>query len=75
MTVIDDRARRRLLRRGYALESVTLGWNMIGIAVLAVAAVAARSVALALYLAVQSALVLATGFRSQHCRPGSPGPR
>ncbi|BCJ32313.1 hypothetical protein [Actinocatenispora sera] len=47
MTVTDDRARRRLLRRGYALELVTLGWSMIGIAVLAVAAMTARSVALA----------------------------
>jgi divalent metal cation (Fe/Co/Zn/Cd) transporter len=36
-----------LLRRGRVLEGVTLGWNVAGIAVLAVAAVAARSVALA----------------------------
>ena len=36
-----------LLRRGLALEYVTLGWNVVGIAVLAVTAVAARSVALA----------------------------
>jgi hypothetical protein len=36
-----------LLRRGFALEYVTLGWNVAGIAVLAVTAVAARSVALA----------------------------
>ena len=36
-----------LLRRGRILEGVTLGWNVAGIAVLAVAAVAARSVALA----------------------------
>jgi divalent metal cation (Fe/Co/Zn/Cd) transporter len=36
-----------LLRRGFALEYVTLAWNVIGIVVLAVAAVAARSVALA----------------------------
>ena len=36
-----------LLRRGRILESVTLGWNVAGIAVLAAAAVAARSVALA----------------------------
>ena len=35
------------MRRGFALEYVTLGWNVAGIAVLAVAAVAARSVALA----------------------------
>jgi len=36
-----------LLRRGRILEGVTLGWNVAGIVVLAVAAVAARSVALA----------------------------
>jgi divalent metal cation (Fe/Co/Zn/Cd) transporter len=36
-----------LLRRGFALEFATLGWNMIGVAVLAIAAIAARSVALA----------------------------
>ena len=38
---------RALLRRGRVLEGITLGWNVAGIAVLAVAAVAARSVALA----------------------------
>jgi divalent metal cation (Fe/Co/Zn/Cd) transporter len=43
----DDPARGALLRRGLALEYVTLGWNVAGIVVLAVAAVAARSVALA----------------------------
>jgi divalent metal cation (Fe/Co/Zn/Cd) transporter len=37
----------RLLRRGVALERITLGWNMVGVVVLAVAAVQARSVALA----------------------------
>ena len=36
-----------LLRRGRILEGITLGWNVAGIAVLAAAAVAARSVALA----------------------------
>lgn len=36
-----------LLRRGFALEYATLGWNVIGIVVLAITAVAARSVALA----------------------------
>lgn len=36
-----------LLRRGRILEGITLGWNVAGIAVLAVAALAARSVALA----------------------------
>jgi hypothetical protein len=35
-----------LRRRGFALEYVTLGWNVAGIIVLAFAAVAARSVAL-----------------------------
>jgi len=44
----DDRQRPSLLlRRGRRLEAVTLGWNVVGIAVLAVAALAARSVALA----------------------------
>lgn len=42
---MDDRA--RLLRRGLRLEYATLGWNVIGIVVLAWAAVVARSVALA----------------------------
>ncbi len=37
----------RLLRRGFALEYITLGWNVAGILVLAFAALAARSVALA----------------------------
>ena len=36
-----------LLRRGLRLEYVTLGWNVLGIAVLGFAAVTARSVALA----------------------------
>ena len=36
-----------LLRRGRILEGVTLGWNVTGIVILALAAVAARSVALA----------------------------
>ena len=35
------------MRRGFALEYVTLAWNVIGIMVLAIAAVSARSVALA----------------------------
>src|SRR5579862_5801159 len=47
MTVADDPARARLLRRGFVLEYVTLSWNVAGIIVLAFAAVAARSVALA----------------------------
>ena len=36
-----------LLRRGRMLEGITLGWNVVGIVVLAVAAIRARSVALA----------------------------
>jgi divalent metal cation (Fe/Co/Zn/Cd) transporter len=42
---MSDRA--RLLRRGFALEWVTLGWNLVGVVVLAITAIAARSVALA----------------------------
>jgi divalent metal cation (Fe/Co/Zn/Cd) transporter len=102
-----------LLRRGRVLEGITLGWNVAGIAVLAVAALAARSVALAgfgldslieigastvvlwelsgsgedrqrralrliggaflalaAYLAIQSVLVLVTGYRPGHSAPG-----
>ena len=44
--VASDR-RRVLLRRGRLLEGFTLGWNMVGIVVLAIAAIGARSVALA----------------------------
>jgi divalent metal cation (Fe/Co/Zn/Cd) transporter len=48
VTEIADRARHaRLLRRGRKLEAATLGWNIIGVVVLAFAAVEARSVALA----------------------------
>jgi divalent metal cation (Fe/Co/Zn/Cd) transporter len=47
VTSADDPVRTALLRRGFVLEYVTLGWNVAGIIVLAVAAVAARSVALA----------------------------
>jgi hypothetical protein len=43
----DDATRAALLRRGFALEYVTLAWNVVGIFVLAIAAVLARSVALA----------------------------
>ena len=38
---------RRLLRRGRLLETATLGWNVVGVCVLAIAAFEARSVALA----------------------------
>ena len=47
MTVTDEGDRQVLLRRGFALEWITLGWNVAGIIVLAVAVAAARSVALA----------------------------
>lgn len=40
-------ARGGLLRRGLMLEYATLGWNVIGVVVLAIAAIAAGSVALA----------------------------
>jgi divalent metal cation (Fe/Co/Zn/Cd) transporter len=42
-----DHTRPVLLRRGLRLEYATLGWNVVGVAVLAVAAVRAGSVALA----------------------------
>jgi divalent metal cation (Fe/Co/Zn/Cd) transporter len=35
------------LRRGIALERITMGWNVVGVVVLAIAAIGARSVALA----------------------------
>lgn len=47
MVPADDPARGALLRRGLGLEYVTLGWNVAGIVILAIAAAAARSVALA----------------------------
>ena len=47
MTPADAAARGDLLRRGFALEYVTLAWNVAGIVVLAIAAISARSVALA----------------------------
>jgi divalent metal cation (Fe/Co/Zn/Cd) transporter len=113
VTALDERARRALVRRGFALEWATLGWNVAGIVVLAVAAFTARSVALAgfgldslieigastvviwelsgtgidrqrrglrligyafaalaVYLLVQSTVVLATGYHSRHSVPG-----
>jgi len=42
-----DASRQALLRRGFALEYVTLSWNVVGIVVLGYAAITARSVALA----------------------------
>ena len=40
MTVTEERARRALTRRGFALEWATLGWNVAGVAVLAMAGLA-----------------------------------
>jgi divalent metal cation (Fe/Co/Zn/Cd) transporter len=105
----DDAYRHALVRRGFILEYLTLSWNVVGIVVLAIAAVSARSVALAgfgldslieigastvviwelsgtgeerqrrglrligyafaalaLYLLIQSTLVLATGYHPRH---------
>jgi divalent metal cation (Fe/Co/Zn/Cd) transporter len=45
--VTADDGRRVLVRRGFVLEYLTLSWNVVGIAVLAIAAIGARSVALA----------------------------
>jgi divalent metal cation (Fe/Co/Zn/Cd) transporter len=113
VTVADGQARSSLLRRGFVLEYVTLTWNVVGIVVLAVAAISARSVALAgfgldslieigastvviwelsgtgeerqrramrligfafaalaLYLLVQSTVVLAVGYHPRHSVPG-----
>lgn len=42
-----DNRRERLLDRGRKLEAATLGWNVIGVFVLAYAAIQAKSVALA----------------------------
>ncbi|MFJ9690775.1 cation transporter [Kitasatospora sp. NPDC101183] len=47
MNTVAHPSRQTLIRRGFALEYATLGWNVIGIVVLAIAAIGARSVALA----------------------------
>jgi divalent metal cation (Fe/Co/Zn/Cd) transporter len=44
---VDRDRRAGLTRSGFILEGITLGWNVVGIVVLAIAAIAARSVALA----------------------------
>ncbi|MEU5444633.1 MULTISPECIES: cation transporter [Streptomyces] len=44
---MDATTRTALLRRGFALEYTTLAWNVVGIVVLALAAISAKSVALA----------------------------
>jgi hypothetical protein len=53
MAMADGPAREALLRRGFALEYVTLAWNAAGIVVLAIAAVWARSVALAGFASIR----------------------
>jgi divalent metal cation (Fe/Co/Zn/Cd) transporter len=113
MSHLDEAARRSLLRHGFALEYATLAWNVVGIVILAVAAIHAKSVALAgfcldslieigaslvviwelsgigaarqrfalrligagfaalaVYLLVQSTVVLASGFHPQHSTLG-----
>jgi len=47
MTAGAEGRRARLLRLGFALEYITLAWNVAGVVVLALASVASRSVALA----------------------------
>jgi divalent metal cation (Fe/Co/Zn/Cd) transporter len=44
---VDGTRRQVLVRRGFVLEYLTLSWNVVGIVVLAIAAIGARSVALA----------------------------
>jgi divalent metal cation (Fe/Co/Zn/Cd) transporter len=44
---LDEGARQHLQQRGRRLELATLGWNVVGVVVLAYAAIEARSVALA----------------------------
>ncbi len=44
---LSPTTRQRLTRRGLALEYTTLAWNVVGVVVLAVAALSARSVAIA----------------------------
>jgi divalent metal cation (Fe/Co/Zn/Cd) transporter len=46
---LTDADRTRLLRRGFALEYATLLWNVIGVVILAITAIAARSVALVMF--------------------------
>ena len=78
---MDDLAQARLLRRGFWLEYVTLGWNVAGIVVLVVAAVAARSVALAGFgldspIEIGASVVVVWELSGPGTRcPGWPGPR
>jgi divalent metal cation (Fe/Co/Zn/Cd) transporter len=46
-SALTNAEQAHLLRRGFALEYATLGWNVIGVVILTVTAIAARSVALA----------------------------
>ncbi len=64
MAIVDDTARRALLRRGFALEYATLCWNVAGVVVLAIAGYAFA--ALAGYLLAQSTVVLAAGYHRRH---------
>jgi divalent metal cation (Fe/Co/Zn/Cd) transporter len=43
----DQATRQRLTRRGFTLEWITLSWNVIGVVILAISAISARSIALA----------------------------
>lgn len=43
---LNDPVRRRLIRFGIGLEAITLGWNVVGVVVLAVLAYTSASVAL-----------------------------
>ena len=47
MLATDDPRRPILVRRGFILEYLTLAWNVAGLVVLAIAAISARSIALA----------------------------
>jgi len=44
---ITEQEKRAGVRRGLLLENITLGWNVVGSVIVILAAVAARSVALA----------------------------
>lgn len=46
-SIIGHPQRSKLLRRGLCLEYITLGWNVVGVAIVGFAALATRSVALA----------------------------
>ena len=76
---MDDRA-TVLHARGLRLEYVTLGWNVAGVAVLAAAAITARSVALAGFgldsaIEILASLVVVWELDGQQCRrPHAPRP-